>query len=172
MSGLLIDIADLTDRPGATKEISRSQPIPGLRGVLGWVGEEEHVSLELVATSVVEGVEVAGEVSATMHLECSRCLSEYEEPFGHAIAEIYYFQRGDELGGYEIEGNKIDLEPMVRDVVVLSIPLHPLHSPDCRGLCPVCGADRNVTDCGHTDDFVDARWAPLEGIKNLLGNGD
>lgn len=173
LSGLVIDVADLKDHPGATKTISRAQPVSGLRGVLGWVGEEEDVSLELTASSVVEGIEVEGEVSGTMHLACSRCLSEFQERFNYEVDETFYSAKPKESEGYEIEANKIDLEPMVRDLVVLSIPFHPLHSPDCRGLCPVCGADRNVVDCGHNQDFVDSgRWAPLEGIKDLLKRGE
>jgi uncharacterized protein len=55
---------------------------------------------------------------------------------------------------------------MARDALVLGFPAFPLHSPDCAGLCPVCGADRNSVDCGHGGaDTIDPRWAALASLR-------
>lgn len=164
MSGLLVDVSELAGHPGAQKEISTSGVVEGLQGVLGQV-EDDSVDLALLAESVVEGVQVSGRVSGKLRLLCSRCLVTFEEPFEHRVDETFFFQGGDERGGYDVNGHTIDLEPMVRDVVVLAIPAGPLHRPDCRGLCPECGADRNQVDCGHRPEPVDLRWAPLRTLK-------
>ena len=163
MSGLRIDVAELIGRPGASKEISRSEPLSGLRMPLGWVEEDEPVELSLWAESVLEGVEVSGSIAGTLHMHCSRCLIEYEERFDHEVRETFYSSKRDDEE-YEVSSGTIDLEPMIRDLIVLNIPPQPLHDSSCKGLCPVCGADRNETDCGHTQDLSDMRWAPLRAL--------
>lgn len=168
MSGLLIDISELAGHPGAVKEIFSSPNVPGLSGVLGRV-EGDFVTLSLRAESVVEGIQVSGGIAGRLELSCSRCLSSFEQSFEHQVDETFFFQGGEDRGGYEISGDKIDLEPMVRDVVVLGIPTSPLHSLDCKGLCPVCGTDLNVKDCGHRQELLDSRWAPLGELSMKLG---
>lgn len=152
MTGLEIDIADLPT-PGATVQIVGSQAIPGLRAGLGGVEDTDVVDMDLSACNLVEGVEVTGEVSGTLKLCCSRCLLDFEKKFRSRVKEMFWFEpgRADEGEGYEVKEAVIDLEPMLRDVIVLSIPLHPVHAQDCKGLCPQCGADRNVEDCKHKE---------------------
>lgn len=163
MSGLTIHVADLAGHPGAAKEITAAPTVAGLAGVLGKV-TNDVVRLRLLAESVVEGIQVSGEVSGTFELECSRCLVEFHRGFERRVDETFFFGGADERDGYEMNGSTIDLEQMVRDVVVLAIPTRPLHAEGCKGLCPVCGADRNVSDCGHRPDQGDFRWAPLKDL--------
>jgi uncharacterized protein len=170
MSGLLVDVGSLVGRPGASRDIVATERIPGLTGTLGWVDEDDPVRLDLTAERVLEGVEVTGRISGRLRLRCSRCLADYDEPFRQAVDEIFYLEAPPEEEGYRVTGDTIDLEPLVRDVVVLAIPAAPLHSDSCRGLCPVCGADLNVVDCGHRPDTTDTRWAPLMSLKGLLGS--
>lgn len=167
MSGLQIEIAELVGNPGARKKITRSQPVPGLRVPLGRVEDDEAVDIAVVAESVIEGVQVSGAVSGTLHLECSRCLVPFDQGFSHALDETFYLRPEDEEA-YRIEGSSIDLEPMVRDAILLAVPFRPLHTPDCKGLCPQCGADRNLKDCGHRQQTFDTRWAPLGQLRELL----
>lgn len=166
MSGLEIEIADLLLSPGAAVQIVGSHAIPGMRAALGGVRETDAVNVTLSACNLVEGVEVTGEVSGTLNLCCSRCLLDFEKEFVSQVTETFWFEggRADEGEGYQIQGTVIDLEPMLRDVIVLSIPVHPVHAEDCKGLCSRCGADRNVEDCGHELKPADERWAPLEGF--------
>lgn len=164
MSGLLIEISELAGRPGAVKEISKSQALEGLSGVLGRV-QDDRVDLALIAESVIEGIQVSGKISGNLELSCSRCLVPYSAKFEHPVDETFFFTGGEERGGYEVVEDKIDLEPMVRDVVVLGIPTRPLHRADCKGLCPRCGTDLNERDCGHRRELVDLRWAPLKSLK-------
>jgi uncharacterized metal-binding protein YceD (DUF177 family) len=162
MPGLEIDISELSSNPGASKEVLESSPIHGVKVPLGWVDEDEPVDMSLIAESIFEGILVTGEVAGVLHMSCSRCLRDFEEPFNHSVEETFYYSRPEET--YQVEGERIDLEPMVRDVILLAIPLTPLHTPNCRGLCPVCGQDRNEVDCGHTQDTSDMRWAPLKEL--------
>lgn len=164
MLGFLVDIADLAGAPGASRPIVLQAPIPGLGVTLAWIDEGEPLQINLVADRVKEGIEVSGTVAGTMMLCCSRCLVEYPSQFERELSEMYYFNLEAAGGkeGYEVAGTTIDLEPMLRDVIVLALPVNPLHDPECAGLCPVCGADRNLADCGHRRSSEDLRWAPLK----------
>lgn len=164
--GLVVEIGDLADRPGAIKQIRRTEAIARMGGPLAWVEKDEPVEVLLEATSVIEGIAVSGSASGTLHLNCSRCLADFSRDFEQRIDETFYFdeQRAVELDGYGIHEMTIDLEPMLRDVIVLGMPVNPLHDPDCRGLCSACGQDLNVADCGHSRVARDLRWAPLEAM--------
>ena len=168
MPGLVVDVTQLVSRPGATLRIQRSVTVPGLSGPLGSIGENEPVEIDLTADSVTEGVAVSGTVSGTMHLSCSRCLIGYDRSFKQRLDETFYFGGAQDHDGYDLVDNHIDLEPMLRDVIMLAFPLRPLHDEDCRGLCATCGADLNATDCGHTQKPEDLRWAPLRGALTKL----
>ena len=69
--------------------------------------------------------------------------------------------------------DRLPLDTMARDALVLGFPAAPLHDPDCQGLCPVCGADRNTGDCGHGGpETIDPRWAGLAGLRTTLQEED
>lgn len=163
MPGLVVDISELAGNPGASLVISKSEAISGIRLPLGSVNEDEEVGIHLEAASVIEGVAVSGELDGVLHLSCSRCLRQFDQAFGHEVDETFYFDSGGQEA-YEVSGRTIDLEPLIRDVVVLSMPASPLHSPGCKGLCPVCGQDLNETDCGHSKEPIDLRWEPLREL--------
>lgn len=170
MSGLLIDVGSLIGHPGTKRDVDATGHVSGLRGTLGWVDENDPLRLALTAESLLEGVEVTGTISGMLRLRCSRCLVDYAELFEQDVDEIFYLGTPPEEEGYQVQGESIDLEPMVRDLVVLTIPINPVHNADCRGLCAMCGADRNVVDCGHDTEPTDTRWAPLTSLGGLLGS--
>jgi uncharacterized protein len=170
MSGLLIDVGSLLGRPGTSRDIDATERIAGLTGTLGWVDEHDPLHLVLHAESLLEGIEVTGTILGKLRLRCSRCLTDYAEPFRQDVDEIFYLGTPPEEEGYQVQGETIDLEPMVRDLVVLAIPLNPIHNVDCRGLCAMCGADLNLVDCGHNTEPTDTRWAPLTSLGRLLGS--
>ncbi|HEU5002254.1 MAG TPA: DUF177 domain-containing protein [Actinomycetota bacterium] len=174
MSGLVVDVSELIARPGVPaggrKVIRRGVALPGLRGALGWLGESDVVELDLVADGVTDGIVVGGTLSGTMHLSCSRCLVTFDQAFRQPVDEWFGFAGSGNDGedeGYEVRDDRIDLEPLVRDVIVLAIPTRPLHDEACQGLCPTCGGDRNVVDCGHSQKLEDLRWAPLDALRAL-----
>lgn len=164
MNSFVVDISELAGHPGRSRPIKGAQVIEGLKGVLGWVEDDDPVEVDLMAESLVDGIEVSGEVSGRLQLTCSRCLVHFTEPFRKPVGETFYYRQVDEEDGYQVEGETIDLEQMLRDIIVLSIPMNPVHSEDCKGLCPRCGNDRNEQDCGHDQAPVDIRWAPLKGL--------
>lgn len=158
----VIDLADVAGNPGLVKAVRIAQPLGGLRGVLAKVEDTDPVEVDLEAAALVEGVEVTGRVLYEVSLVCSRCLKEFDEKAEQEVRETFHFQPKED-DAYEVDGDTIDLEPMLRDVIVLSLPVNPVHDPGCKGLCPVCGVDLNYEPEGHSHEKKDARWAPLEG---------
>ncbi|GAC1369664.1 MAG: DUF177 domain-containing protein [Actinomycetota bacterium] len=175
MPGLVFDVSEMVGRAGATRNVRRGVAISGLQGPLGGIGEDESVHLDLSLDSVTEGIVASGTIRGTLHLSCSRCLVGYDRSFEQLVDETFFVrpaQDGPEAevrDGYAVQDNHVDLEPMLRDVIVLGIPTVPLHDEGCRGLCQTCGADRNLTECGHSQQLDDLRWAPLQALRGALG---
>ncbi|MFQ5507836.1 MAG: DUF177 domain-containing protein [Leptospirillia bacterium] len=120
------------------------------------------------------GLHVWGRIATRLTLTCSRCLAEFPFPFEGrfdvAYAEIVGDEDEVELHGRELtvchlEGDSVDLGELAHEQVLLGIPMAPLCSEGCKGLCPRCGANRNAGDCECGDDNIDPRMAAL---KNLL----
>jgi uncharacterized protein len=172
MHWLLIDVSGLAERPGAIQDVSTTGNITGLRGGLGWVSERDPVKVDLTLESLREGVLVTGTAEGLLRLNCSRCLVEYEQEFERKLDEVFYFnpEEAEQKEGYEMSGTVVDLEPMLRDAILLDIPAQPLHDADCRGLCPICGIDLNLGNCEHRHGDYDPRWAPLRELMQKLND--
>lgn len=148
------------------KEVTRVAEAPADLGieVIG-VPPGSPVDLDLRLESVVEGVLVTGTAVVRLRGTCARCLEEISTTEEVDLQELYCYP-GKELDDAEalrIEGELIDLEPVLRDAVVLDLPFTPLCRPDCAGLCPECGANLNNEE-GHSHaDAIDPRWQGLTG---------
>ncbi|HYH28075.1 MAG TPA: YceD family protein [Actinomycetota bacterium] len=160
---LPVDVRDLVDRPGAAREVHMSEPVAGLATELASVPEDVPVRADLLLESVVEGILVSGPLSGEVNLRCSRCLKDFRRPFEVRVTELFAPDPGAEDEHYPLAEGAIDIEPLVRDAVVLEMPFSPLCRPDCQGLCEICGGDRNLGECpGH--ELTDPRWDALKDI--------
>lgn len=114
-----------------------------------------------------QGLVVQGKFSADTDLECVRCLRQFSCPLDWEFTELYAFNKKSlsESGLLLPEDAHIELGPLLREYALLEVPINPLHDPDCKGLCPVCGQDLNVRDCGHRPDQSDS---PFASIRDLL----
>jgi uncharacterized protein len=169
---LVVDTTKLPRQPGATRALKRVIPAPADLGLeLISVPEGSDVELDLVLTSVSEGVYVSGDVRGSLTGECGRCLNEINESFEVTIGELFAYEDStteettdeDEVG--RMQGDLIDLEPAVRDAVVLTLPANPLCRPDCPGLCPDCGVHLDDLPADHSHEDVDPRWAALRNLS-------
>ncbi len=104
---------------------------------------------------------VSGKVKAVFIMQCSRCLSD----FPHEIRTSFnqrFKREPDQEDAMGLKGDIIDLESIVLESLILEIPIKPLCSEACRGLCPVCGKDRNIEECECRREMVDPRLASLK----------
>ena len=163
-----IDIRDLLAQPGASRTEHVHEPVPGLRLGLAAVPEDAPVSGDLLFEHVVEGVLVSGPLRGKLMVSCARCLREFEKPFSVEVRELFSQGAEPEDDEYPISAEgTVDVEPMIRDAVLLAIPFSPLCRPDCLGLCERCGGDRNLGECTCPPEAADPRWAALDRLFQL-----
>jgi uncharacterized protein len=163
----LVPVFDVMHRPGEMREREIDAAVTESFGnaVIG-VKEGTNVHLDLRLESLHEGILVTAEVKTVADGECVRCLTAVSLPVQVDIAEVFAYSF-DEAFDYTVQDDHVDLEPLVRDAVVLSLPFQPVCQEDCLGLCPECGV-RLLDNPGHEHEApVDPRWAALAGLDGL-----
>lgn len=169
-------VRDMVRRPGAQREVSEHLVVPedlGTEIIAVPKGSEAdfHVRFE----TVTDGIWVSGSFQGQALGECSRCLDEVRLDLDATVQGLYLYP-GAELGEdedssdvYEIDGDTINLEDVVRDAVVTLMPFRPLCDPNCLGLCDQCGA-RLADNPGHAHEMLDPRWSALDSVKDQIGS--
>lgn len=178
-SEFVVSIADLPRQEGAQRQYSFTFSAPAGIGVdLLKVPQGAPITTEITLESVREGVLVHGGVYTRADGECARCLRPLERTVNEQIAELVYYPQSlkalidngaddtDELP--MTDGDSIDLEPLIRDAIVLALPLQPLCQPQCRGLCPECGERWDDLPEDHRHEHFDPRFSALDELAARL----
>lgn len=156
------NIRDLVNRPGEMRERSSFAVPEGLGESLAQIPAGEEMDLEVRLESVHEGILVSARASTTMHAECGRCLTRFTAPFEVEFQELFAYTP-TEADEYGVHGDHVNLEPPLRDAVVLALPFQPVCRPDCPGLDPETGELRDA-EAAAEPRAVDPRWAALNGL--------
>ena len=173
-------------RAGEMKEYQLDLIVPEPLGVpLISVQVGSIVEVDARLEAVTEGILLSAEIFAVATGECIRCLDPVELEIDRKIQELYLYEddggknskkKGhskksepveddlDEVELLYLDGVIMDLEPPIRDVIVLDLPVNPLCDPDCMGLCPDCGQKWALLPQDHAHEVIDARWAGLDGL--------
>ena len=174
-----VPVVGLLGRPGQRRELVRSVPADEF-GDEPWgpaVDElDGPIDLDLLLEPVSGGVLVRGTVGATARSTCARCLAATPRRWEVDVLELHravstsedeHDDGGEDLDYELVDGDtQLELDGMVRDALVVGQPVRVLCRPDCAGLCPTCGADRNADPCDHGDErAVDPRWEALRGLR-------
>ena len=162
----VLPVRDLVHRPGEMREHSLDVPAPSKWGEgLVAVDEGEPLDIDVRLESVHEGILVSGEVGTEYTGVCSRCLTDIAEGLQVEFQELFAYP-GDEETDFEVQDDHVDLETLVRDAAVLSLPFQPVCQPDCPGLDPITG-ERLATSTGaETAAPIDPRWSALQQIAD------
>ena len=172
----MLDTRELSRRAGSQREVSRTVPAPADLGIeVLYVAPGAPVELDLRMEAVMEGVLVTGTATADLEGECVRCLDPIVDELDVTFQELFVYedssdQPSDEEddGVSRLEDDLLDLEPLLRDAVVLALPFQPLCEEDCPGLCTECGAQLR-DDPDHTHEApIDPRWAALGSLEQDL----
>jgi uncharacterized protein len=121
-------------------------------------------------------VELQGKLHTKIEMVCDRCLqpvellidTEFSERFVRAVswaAEEQHELQAEDLNIAVFDGEGIELDDLVREELLLALPVNVLCREDCQGLCPVCGIDRNLRNCQCESDVVDSRWQKLKELQ-------
>ncbi len=113
----------------------------------------ENLHIDLKISRVQQGILASADCTADLKMECVRCLDEFDQKLKSHFDELFSFHTREnvEADQYLPENGYMDLKEIIREYLMLEIPMSPLCKPDCKGLCPVCGANLNKETCPHTD---------------------
>jgi uncharacterized protein len=168
-SPFVLDIRELGRRPGSMLRVRRTaQATDDLGTDVIAVRKGSPLDLDLRMESVVEGVLVSGVVSATASGQCVRCLDDLQLEVEVDVQQLYVYPGqgpadAEDEETDELAGDLIDIEPVLRDAVVLALPFQPVCREDCPGLCSECGVHL-ADQPGHRHEQVDPRWAALQSL--------
>jgi uncharacterized protein len=159
-----MNVSNLLRRPGSTREVHLEVPMTGLENSSVRVDERAPLVLDLRLESLAHGIVASGRVRGSWSAVCSRCLNPIEREFDLKLREVFEEDPIEEET-YPLRDEEIDLDQPVRDLVVPDLPIVPLCAPDCLGLCPVCGVNRNEDPCSCDDLSRDPRWDALSDLE-------
>lgn len=168
-SPFVLDTRKLGRRAGSQRQHRFEVPAPAQLGLdMIGVPQGSPLVVDVRLEAVTEGVLATGTVTGSVSGECGRCLTGFTDDVAVDFVELFAYpdsateETTDSDEVPRLEAEHLDLEPVVRDAVVLSLPLTPLCRADCGGLCPTCGEPLDDLPEGHTHDAqLDPRWAAL-----------
>ncbi len=161
-------VTELRRRPGSEREIHVAAPVDGLAITAARVPEGNDVVVDGVLEAIEGAITLTGTVRAGWVAECRRCL---EDVTGEVVVELseVFETRPTPGETYPIEGDDIDLEPVLRDAVLLHLPLAPLCGEDCRGpapeVFPALAVAEDAETEGDEEPPRDPRWAALDVLR-------
>jgi uncharacterized protein len=158
---LRVNAVELLRQPGATRRIEVHIPAHALGVEHRTLAGDVDVVIGLEA--LTDGIVVEGTASAGWSSVCRRCLTEQSDVAIVELDELYQIEVTDP-DAFAIENGRLDLVPMVREMLLLELDAERLCGLDCVGLCSHCGADRNEASCGCETDVADERWAVLDDL--------
>jgi len=160
-----VTVHDLVHRAGEMREHLLTVAVPSQLGEgLLKVPEGAPLEIDLRLEGLHDGILASAHVSGTAVGECSRCLKAIEQPVEVDLAELFAYS-ADEAFDYQVHDDHVDLEPVVRDAVVLSLPFQPVCRPDCPGLDPETGERLEDVPDRQPRVQVDPRWSALAGFQ-------
>ena len=169
---MILDLREFEEFPAQTTLTTKVGEIAPIRDDVASVGA---VTLALTIQQSGEEFYIQGSVAATVGVECARCLVSYDLPLEGQVdfivttAEVREQQKAEAVDSEDyivVDGNVLvaDLTDIIRQALVLELPMKPICRDDCQGLCPQCGANRNESPCDCRVEEPDPRW---EGLKKL-----
>ncbi|WP_347979172.1 YceD family protein [Microbacterium sp. ProA8] len=158
----VLPIRDIIHRSGEMREHTIEVPAPAKWGEgLVSIPEGEPVVVEVRLESVHEGILASGDIDTQYSGVCSRCLTDITEGLQVEFQELFAYP-GEEEADFEVQDDHVDLETLVREAVVLSLPFQPVCQPDCPGLDPVTGERLADSAGSQQSEPLDPRWAALQ----------
>lgn len=129
----------------------------------------DNLAGEVRVSRTPQGLLIQANIKGNTQLDCVRCLEPFTQALQANFTELFAFSRRNitDSGLLVPDDGQIDLEPLLREYLILDLPISPLCQLDCKGLCPVCGENLNFIACNHEEEPADPR---LEVLKKLLDN--
>ena len=160
-----VPVFDLMHRPGEMRERALDVTVDeGYGNAVIGVRTGAQVHLDVRLESLHDGILVSADVDTIALGECVRCLDDVSLPVEVEIQELFAYSV-DEAFDYTVVGDHVDLEPLVRDAVVMSLPFQPVCRPDCPGLDPETGERLADFPDRKPREVIDPRWSALAELQ-------
>ena len=164
-SPYVVNVRDLVHRPGEMRERVLDFAVPEKLGEgAASVPEGEQIHVDVRLEGLHDGILVSAEVDTVAYAECVRCLDPVEIDVQVEFQELFAYSP-DEAFDFVVRDDQLDLEPVVRDAVVLSLPFQPVCRPDCPGLDPLTGERLPDGFEQEIEEVLDPRWAALQALE-------
>jgi uncharacterized protein len=160
-----VHVASIRNTVGAREDVRLSEKMEDLRTSGSAVPEGTPVDFTGAVEKIEGGLVVTGRVHTSWEGECRRCLGVARGEVDVDVREMFEAEPV-EGESYPLEHDSVDLEPVVREAVMLELPIAPVCSNDCKGLCPTCGVNRNETACTCDNEVRDPRWSALDSLRS------
>lgn len=170
MQRYMIELSPILEVVGSELQVSDSLELEPLCVADETFTFTKPVTFEVTLTNTSAGIVASGTVHADVSTVCSRCLETFEMPLDGEV-EAFYMTRAHATEMPEeqqvepiVEGSKVDLAPAIMTALVVEAPFAPIHAEDCKGICPTCGANRNVEECGCAEEPKESPFGVLKGM--------
>ncbi len=167
-----IDVSELRKVKGRSEKFLGMLPDHSL-DVLGQKSTFRSLKVDGEATNTGEGIFVRGNVTGYVDFACSLCLKEFSVSLNVPLEENYH-REGEEIPQDEEEPvrvyreDEIDITDLIKEGLLLALPMKPICKPDCKGLCSYCGCDLNTQQCNCKEEEIDPRLAVLGSLLQDL----
>lgn len=164
----MLDVSNALKYPGQAYPLRAEFTIEPMQ-IMGDTVALENVAFEGEYFSAEETINLRGVITALARSNCAKCLAPVDMPMRVETGAV--FSRGaDDCDEYPLAGHEIDVEPALREALILALPMRFLCGADCKGLCPTCGANRNTDQCACTGESDAAN--PFYALSSLLPDHD
>lgn len=161
-------IADILKSDGASLDLEFNDKLDELNSIDPGYEFNAPIAFKGRLVNISKVLKLDGSLKTEYSVKCYRCLKDISCSIDIIIKEDFVNAETNEgTEAYTYEGNYIDLGRVLEDNIILNLPMKQVCSEDCKGLCPVCGNDLNVSECGCKGETIDPR---MEILKNLFNS--
>ena len=168
---LIVNVVELRRKPASRQHVRVDALASEMVVGDARVPDGARIGVDVELESLSDGITVTGRISGPWVAVCRRCLGEATGMLEVDVRELYQVKPTID-DAFTYDGDLLDLTPLVREALMLDLPVAPVCRDDCAGLCPVCGVDRNEAPCSCDAQATDPRWSALEGLAARFGQFD
>lgn len=163
-----IDISNILKINGASLDIELNEMVEGSEIMLEGFAIYGPVSLKGSLTNVGDIIKLDGELSASYKVNCFRCLKKVESKIDVTVSEDFIEEGSNKIeDAYTYQGKYVELEKVIKDNIILNLPVKQVCDEECKGFCPKCGVDLNDKECKCSEEEIDPR---MEALKEFFKN--
>lgn len=175
MKPILVDVARLIGDQGGVLDVEAELEVESLVVASTEYRPERPATAALTLFNAGSGIVANGTVTADLKVPCSRCLEDFDLHLEAPVNGLFLdrdaaTEVGDDEEWEPLEGEEIDLAPLLLSSLSVELPFAPVHDADCKGICATCGSDLNVVDCQCDTD--EAPPGPFDALKGLLDESE